>query len=217
MYYYLGDLIMLSSNATRVMKTWGDTLKQLPSISAQPARMEIQDQHGKHLLTHEMNLEFGGYPTFWASRVHMARLMYDFAVSLGVEFIFGKRITKYWEGESGAGVYIGDEKLSADLVVAADGMHSKARLFVTGVEDRAQKSGYAVYRCRFPIDALRNDPVTRDLATSGKDTMHMWLGQDVHSIVITDNNLQSVTTYITHKVLSWDSRLQNSITDMIRS
>ena len=38
------------------------------------------------------------------------------------------------------------ERIKADLVVGADGIHSVVRKFVTGVDDQAQDTGDAAYR-----------------------------------------------------------------------
>ncbi|KAM5356837.1 hypothetical protein ACJ41O_003483 [Fusarium nematophilum] len=124
--------------------------------------------------------------------------MYDYAVQLGVEFVFGKCIANYWEDGERAGIYVDGEKIEADAVVAGDGVHSKARKYVTGVDEKPKRSGFAVYRSWFSMDAL-DDPLTQQFATCGKDLNYVWIGTDIHAVVTTNSNLQSVTAFVTHR------------------
>ncbi|KAJ3548980.1 hypothetical protein NM208_g569 [Fusarium decemcellulare] len=189
---------MITANATRIIRRWDDTLAKLEAISARPETMVVHDQNGKVLLTQEFALDYNGEPNVYTHRSRTQRLMYDYALQVGVEFVFGKRITDYWEDAARAGIYIDGEKIEADAVVAADGVRSKARRYVTGIDENPKRSGFAVYRSWFSMDAL-DDELTRGFATCGKDMNCIWIGTDIHAIVTTNNNLRSVTAFVTHK------------------
>ena len=49
----------------------------------------------------------------------------------------GKRMTKYFETDTEAGIILDGEKISADCVLECDCVNSKARSFVTGLEGQA--------------------------------------------------------------------------------
>ena len=191
---------MVGSNATRFLSTWGDIMEKLWSIASQPDSMKIQDQHGKLLLDQPLPKDFGGFPNIYTSRTRLQNMLYDYALSLGVDFTFDARIVDYFEEGSSAGIISRGERHTADFVIAADGVHSQGRAFVTGSSDKAQKSGFAVYRSWFGLDRLRDHPLTKSIADSGKDEFAIWIAEDTHAILTTNVKLQSCTCFATHKV-----------------
>lgn len=52
-------------------------------------------------------------------------------------------------------------RVGGDLIVCADGIHSKTRASVAGGEVPMIVSGHACYRWLTPVSVLENDPVTR--------------------------------------------------------
>lgn len=71
------------------------------------------------------------------------------------------------------------ERLTADVVVAAEGVRSPGRKIVLGFEDYLKSSGYAVYRAWYPAERLRNNDITKHLVSNG-DWMGGWIGPDLH-------------------------------------
>lgn len=126
--------------------------------------------------------------------------MYEYAVELGVKFVFGKRVSEFFEDEKSAGIIVDGIKHSADLVIGADGVHSKTRAFVTGKQEKPQKSGFAVYRSWFSLDALVGKPLVEWIAKSDRDLIMVWIGEDTHSIITTNVKMRSITCFATHKV-----------------
>ncbi|KAI1618324.1 hypothetical protein EDD36DRAFT_449989 [Exophiala viscosa] len=118
----------------------------------------------------------------------------------GVEVVFDARVTDVTETEESATVTTADgQTYTGDVVIAADGVHSKARAVVVGVKDRPKKSGFAVYRSWFDFAALRQNPKTKFLADSEEALFQMWIDQDKHAIITTNPNLQKATCFVTHK------------------
>lgn len=193
---------MIGSNATRIITKWGDILPKLAAMAAQPEVMVIHDQHGKVLLKQPMPADFDGFPNLYTNRSMAQRLMYEHALSLGVEFNFGIRVSEYFEEDNKAGIVVDGKKLSADLVIAADGVHSRARWFVTKKQEKPQKSGFAVYRSWFDLKKLDdNNPKTDWIKHTKKDLMEVWIGEDTHSIIMVNKRLQTMTCFATHKVI----------------
>jgi 2-polyprenyl-6-methoxyphenol hydroxylase-like FAD-dependent oxidoreductase len=46
---------------------------------------------------------------------------------MGIDIRFGQQVTEYWETDEAAGVVTNGERLTADVVIGADGVRSKAR------------------------------------------------------------------------------------------
>ncbi|OQU99361.1 FAD binding domain-containing protein [Cladophialophora immunda] len=194
-----GDVIMIGSNATCIMQHWGSVLDELVSIASQPPVMSIQDKSGKVLLNQNLPAEFGGHPNIYTKRGRAQMLMYEYAVSLGVDISFGTPVTEVFEDDNSAGVVAGPNRYTAGAVIAADGVHSKTRNFITGRAERPKKSGFAVYRSWFPLGNLKNDPVTAPIAESPESLFKIWIAEDTHAILTTNVKLQAATCFVTHK------------------
>lgn len=182
------------------MAKWGDVLKEAVGHSAQPADMTMFDKNGKVLIQPPLPTEMGGFPILYSNRGMLQRLMLDYAKSLGIKIRFGTRIREYFEEEDHAGVVIDGERLIADGVVAADGIHSAARKHVIGIQQHPRTSGFAVYRTWFPLELLAENPLTKKFTETDKDTFHVWLGTDTHAIMFVSVAPKSVVIFCTHKV-----------------
>ncbi|KAI8648301.1 FAD-binding-3 domain-containing protein [Fusarium sp. Ph1] len=194
-----GDIIQLGSNATRVVRNWGDVLAEETRVSGKPSSMTIADKLGKTLLQAPMPTEFDGYPVLYSNRGSLQRLIFDHAKSLGIEFRFGTRVESYFEQDDCAGVVVGGERLQADAVIAADGIHSTARKHVIGIHQYPRTSGFAVYRSCFPFDLFANDPLTKPQTEVKEDSFKVWLGTDIHAIMFITVAVRQAIIFCTHK------------------
>jgi 2-polyprenyl-6-methoxyphenol hydroxylase-like FAD-dependent oxidoreductase len=200
-------MIQDGSNATRVMKPWGTTLAQAQAIAAQPESMTIYDKDGKVLYSPPLPSEIGGSPILFSNRGELQIMMHEYAVSLGITFQFGTRILEYFETDKSAGAVIDGERREYDGVIAADGVHSKARKYVSNIEQLPRTSGFAVYRCRFDRKLLAKSPLTKKYAESTEDSFQVWLGTDVHAILFIIAAAETAVIFCTHKV---SNRLENT-------
>ncbi|OCK75424.1 FAD/NAD(P)-binding domain-containing protein [Lepidopterella palustris CBS 459.81] len=215
-----GDVIMIGSNATRIIAKWGNVLEEMMKIKSQPDFLTIQDKNGKVLMEQPLPKEFDGFPNIYTSRTLVQNMMYEHAVKIGVEFTFNARVTEYFEEGETAGIVHNGQKYTADFVISADGVHSKGRAYVTGVADRAKKSGFAVYRSWFPLSRLLDNPLTKYMAESKTDLFAIWICEDTHAILTTNVNLQSCTCFATHKDYSdieesW--HLKGDVKEMVKT
>ncbi|KAJ3547719.1 hypothetical protein NM208_g1364 [Fusarium decemcellulare] len=209
-----GDVIQIPANATRLMSRWGKVIETVAGISACPEVLKIQDKSGKALLDQPLHTGYDGFPNLYSPRGKVQELMHDHAVSLGVEIKFGTTVTEIFDTDSEAGVVADGNTYKADLIIAGDGVHSKARSYVTGISDRPKKSSFAVYRSWFPLSLLQQDPLTADLLKSGKDLFQIWIAEDTHAILTTNNPLQSATCFDTSDI-SEDWNLRGDPKDML--
>jgi 2-polyprenyl-6-methoxyphenol hydroxylase-like FAD-dependent oxidoreductase len=193
-------MILLAPNATRIMSRWGNVLTRMQEIDSDQKTCEFISKEGDLLLSQELIQDYEGYPNNYMHRSRTQVIMYDFAVSLGIEILFNTRITKFFENENEAGIYVGDDKITADCVIACDGVHSRARVMITGSEDKPKPSGFAIYRSCFPIALVMNDPVAKKIIKDDQDTMRFWIGENTHGIFLTNKKLENCTCFLTHKV-----------------
>ncbi|KIW79159.1 hypothetical protein Z517_05771 [Fonsecaea pedrosoi CBS 271.37] len=194
-----GDVIMLGSNASRVISQWPGMLEKIRGVSSLPTRLRICDKSGRLLVEQPLPSEFDGFPNSYANRTKVQNYMYEYAKEIGVQFTFNARIVEYFEDEDHAGIVFNGERVIADVVVAADSVHSRARAHVTKKPGRAQKSGFAVYRSWFNLDSLKDNPLTRPIAEADEDDYRVWIGENTHAILTTNRNLRAVTVFCTHK------------------
>lgn len=162
--------------------------------------MSLRDRLGKVLLTAPLPSEFGGFPVLFSNRGFIQKHIYEHALSIGVKFRFNSLVQDYFEDETGAGVVIGDERLRADGVIACDGIHSMARKYITGIQQKARTSGFAIYRSWFPLDRLADNPLTKRFAESSVDEFIVWIGPDTHVILSTTVSVKGAVFFVTHRV-----------------
>ncbi|KAL5528051.1 hypothetical protein ACEPAF_7187 [Sanghuangporus sanghuang] len=125
-----------------------------------------------------------GHRSYNRHRGELHEALYYYAKAIGVDIRLGQDVTEYWEDKenSVAGVVTNGKRLSADVVIGADGVRSKARTLVLGMV------GYGVDK----------DPLTDYLVKNG-DAFHGWIGPDVHLLVSSSKNGRALSWVITHK------------------
>jgi flavin-dependent dehydrogenase len=168
--------------------------------------LRCQNEHGEVLIDQDLPEEYNGFPNLYCNRGGVQRIMYDYAISIGVEVTFGARITKVIEDATSASIFVGDQKVVADVVIVADGVHSKNREYVTGVVEKPKASGFAVYRSWFSMNELKGEPLLQEIVNSDKDQFLVWIGLNTHGIVTTNVKLQTIVCFYTHKVSSISER-----------
>lgn len=182
------------------MAKWGNMLQEIANTSACPDAMTISDQSGKVLLNQQLHKSFDGYPNLYSHRGSVQQLMLDHVVSLGVQVHFGTPVTEIFESDNGTTVFAGGKTWTSDAIIGADGVRSKSRCHILGLDDKAKKSGFAVYRSWFSLELLKQNPETEAIAASGKDLFKIWIAKDTHAILTTNRAANAATCFVTHKV-----------------
>ena len=111
-------------------------------------------------------------PMYNGHRADFHRVIYEYALSLGITMHLGQRIASYHEDDAArkAWVVTDDGRVfKGDVVVGADGVRSRARKLVLGFDDKPQSSGYAVYRAWFNAEAagIHTDELTKEFVANG--------------------------------------------------
>ncbi|KAK3402351.1 hypothetical protein B0T20DRAFT_504773 [Sordaria brevicollis] len=200
----LGDIISFGANAGRIFSRWdnGRIAAKLRSLSIDLSQygFRIHKYDTGEVVHHQISpKQDERAPVFNGHRGELHQVVFEYAREIGVEVRLGRRVEGYFEGEEGAGVVLeGGERVSADLVIGADGVRSKARQLVLGYEDKPKSSGYAVWRAWFPSTSMLLDPRTAEFCNNG-DTFNGWIGPDVHFLFSTIKNGSDCCWVLTHK------------------
>ena len=120
-----------------------------------------------------------GNPHLLIHRAHLRRILFDAALAVGVEIKLGKAVLKI-ELDETAVIVEGEERISADLIVGADGEHSLARAALLGRSTPPFSSGDVVYRIAVPTTAMRSHDELRALID--RPRVHAWFGPESHAV-----------------------------------
>lgn len=194
-------MIGITANAAQIISKWGNgsVHEELQDILCDYEMLNLHTHTGEPLLSHTM-LGYSAGSGYAANRGDMAVVFYKHALNIGIDIRLGQRITEYFETESEAGILVNGKKISADCVLACDGVHSKARGFIIGNTGAPHATGYAVYRAWFNGKEARMNPKTKWITEGTRDKMEVYIGPNVHCIVGTGRRCQDVVWTCTHLV-----------------
>ncbi|EFQ99848.1 FAD binding domain-containing protein [Nannizzia gypsea CBS 118893] len=198
----LGDGIGIACNAARVISKWGggSVHKTLESFTSVMNPTSIYDETGT-LKTKASISGYGKGEGYLLHRGDLAMTLFDHVKSLGIDVRMGVSIAEYWETDTAAGVIVDGERIEADCVIAADGVHSKARAPITGQTPLVRASGRAIYRAWFESSALKDCPEAEWLSkpgSEGNDDAHIYLAKDIVMIMGTSQNYKAITWSCVH-------------------
>ncbi|KAI0521877.1 putative monooxygenase [Xylaria bambusicola] len=196
----LGDIISFGPNSSRIFQRWPGVAEKMDALSQRSDGLEIKNWLGETLLKQvwskeqeEFGIRFDGH------RGEFHEIVYKHALEIGVDIRLGARVEDYFESDDEAGVVLeGGERITANIVLAAEGVRSPGRKIVLGYEDKPKASGYAVYRVWFDADEIAKDPDLRFFTDNG-DKHVAWLGPDVHFIAASVKNGKDFSWVCTHK------------------
>ncbi|MGN9759266.1 FAD-dependent monooxygenase [Streptomyces sp. SD31] len=170
----VGAGIQLAPNATRELRRL-DVLDAVAALAARPAHVSFHtwsdgSEICRYALGREAEEEFGApYLVVHRADLHgaLAAAVPREAVRLNTTVVAVGQDDGYAQVMTATG-----ERLTADLVVAADGIRSTARQWLFG-KDEAVFSGTAAYRALLPAG---------DVAGLGLPPLAVWLGPDRHFV-----------------------------------
>lgn len=201
----IGDSIALGSNATKVIQKWdnGQVLHQLTSLSDNVAAIEILNSSGKLYATDLMN-GYGAGEGMIINRGSLVTTIHDYAKALGIDLRFGMTVTDFWEDEVEAGVIVNrEQRIAADCVIGADGVHSKAQEVVLGRKITLHRSGLAAFRASFSASAIVGDPEAAWILEEAgvRDRMRRFISRDGLGLTLaTGKRGQSIIWQLWHEV-----------------
>ncbi|KAH7050212.1 putative MAK1-like monooxygenase [Macrophomina phaseolina] len=200
----LGDIISFGPNAGRIFYRWknGEIAERMRPLSIDLSNhgFKIHKYTGEHIITQKTPPRVKESPVFNGHRGELHTTVFEYARDeLGIPIHLGQRIMEYFEDDDKAGIVLATgEKVTADVVLGADGVRSKARELVLGYDDKPKSSGYAVWRAWFANTDMVADPRTRHFCEHG-DTFNGWIGPDVHFLFSTIKGGSDCCWVLTHK------------------
>lgn len=175
----IGAGVQLTPNATRYFWKWG-LGPELIEHAVLPKSFNILSLNNGNLIGAVDFTNFTqqyGAPYIVIHRADIHRILYEHCVKAGAKLRLGSKVVNY-SIEDGELQLSDGQEMSADLIVACDGIHSLARGFLNpglGGEDGMQKTGWAAYRKMVPVSALKRDELTEYLAR--EQNGNCWVGE----------------------------------------
>ncbi|WP_039829120.1 FAD-dependent oxidoreductase [Nocardia testacea] len=148
----VGAGIQLAPNCTRILNDYG-LLDEVKARGVVPDRMVMRDAVDGSELTsldlRDLEREYG-FPYLVIHRSDLHALFLQACRDAGVELLTEQRVVSYTQGDGKAGATTQAGAVhEANIVIAADGLHSVARTLFT--DDRPVSSAYVAYRGTVPI------------------------------------------------------------------
>ncbi|GAA5982305.1 hypothetical protein JCM11641_002003 [Rhodosporidiobolus odoratus] len=214
----IGDTIGIMPNAGKIVGRWPNFFDTLDPLCGHSRGISIYRWDGKHIVdqkppplvpkeleTEEERLRREAEekatresPAFDAHRGDLHQTLLDYAISVGVDVRQGVSVGAYEETDHGASVIIDGVPHTADVVIAADGVKSKAREIVLGYVDQPKASGYAIFRAFFDGDRIRANPKCAHLVADGIDQRNVFVGPDLHFIAAGVKGTKEFSWVLTH-------------------
>jgi salicylate hydroxylase len=151
----VGAGLQLAPNCTRILHDYG-LLGEVVRLGFLPEHMIMKDALDASELTRvdlkDMERRYG-FPYLVTHRSDLHGVLLRGCERAGVELVTGARCVTYENVEGGARVTFADGRSDeAEIVLAADGLHSVARTLL--VDDEPVNSAYVAYRGAVPFERV---------------------------------------------------------------
>ncbi|KAK4545700.1 hypothetical protein LTR36_002654 [Oleoguttula mirabilis] len=192
----LGDSLGLGENALKLLRRWGgqplyDTLTR---IGNQAPEMQIRRWHDGKVLARQPLMDMAGYI---GHRGDYHEVFLQAVRETGVPILMGHEVVGFDEDRPSIVLADGSE-ITADVVVGADGIKSRARELVLGFKDHPRSSGYSCFRAYFPGEIVKGDAKCREFVEG--DCVNIWIGEDTHVVQNTLRGGEEFNWILTRKI-----------------
>ncbi|KAG8422823.1 hypothetical protein J3459_010005 [Metarhizium acridum] len=173
----LGAGVQLTPQAIKYLFKWG--LKDdLLAESIVPDRMYVRHYEDGRLLgtipVDQMTTRYGA-PYIVIHRAVLHSILHKHAVKGGAEIRTDSRVVRYDFAAGAVKLHTGG-RLEADVVVAADGIHSFARQQLLGASDPGSRpTGWAAFRMSAEVRRIRDDPLLAKVTGLGSGSSNFWI------------------------------------------
>ncbi|KAF7166261.1 hypothetical protein CNMCM5623_000018 [Aspergillus felis] len=179
----VGAGIQIPPNGARIMQELG-LLPQMEEKGMKPDCMDLRRYKDGTIITSmpcgESVVKEYGAPWIVIHRADYHQILLDKARDLGVEIRLGALVEKILVDDTA--VTVGQETITGDVIVGADGLWSKVREIVLDKPHLPEETGDLAYRATFSraqLSAL-NDPEVKALCE--KQGVTAWLGPNKHAV-----------------------------------
>ena len=173
-------MIIITSSALHTPKKWPGFMERARQ-RAIPPLLTMKKFDGALIGKSSFGDSKNPSMAIYRSRLH--HTLYEYALQLGIPIEFSATASGFFETEDHGGVILTDgRKLTADVVVAADGVGSKSWSLVVGEESAPISSGFVLYRVTFPAaPALENPIIAKEFEGIG-DHGFLHAGPGAHMV-----------------------------------
>ncbi|KAH8700322.1 hypothetical protein BGW36DRAFT_415423 [Talaromyces proteolyticus] len=177
----VGAGIQIPSNSMRLLAELG-LEPYLKDHATEPKAIYFRRwQNGKTIGMTKLIPEFRqtyNAPYYVIHRADFHSALHKRALDVGVEIKLGSRAVSY-NADTSTITFENGSVVTADLIVAADGVKSLARKVVLGGHDKVpQKTGFAAYRSTVKVERMQQDPELDSLLT--EPALNIWVGDGRH-------------------------------------
>ncbi|OOF96328.1 hypothetical protein ASPCADRAFT_206516 [Aspergillus carbonarius ITEM 5010] len=186
----VGAAIHVAPNATRILKDWECSLESLQPVHCD--RLQIWDQQGNFIRTPVVTKdaqETLGVHDEWllTHRVDLHNALRD----LAAKEVNGRKPTIHLcsrvasvDPEAGEVTLDNGTKYIGDLVIGADGIHSRSVCSVTGGFQQRESTGQNCFRFLIPASKMKSNPLTASLLDKmGSGGVHVFASKDRRLVV----------------------------------
>ncbi|KEF54826.1 uncharacterized protein A1O9_09268 [Exophiala aquamarina CBS 119918] len=183
----VGAGIQLLPNSSKILRSWGVLDMIDPARICDTETCNILDWRGKLISSMNMNLAAKEYssPFYDVHRADLHKALHERAVQLGAQLYVGAEVTDVRFDKEHDCVFVtttSDSKPSwqADLVVGADGLHSRCRQIVSGKIDAPRHTGDMAYRLLLDANEIPSDAEMKPIVEEKAVTY--WYGPGAHVV-----------------------------------
>ena len=180
-----GAGIQLNASASRVVTNWG-LEERFEAVATRPAYTQVRRYDDFDLLglipsnVKGYSDRVRGSPHWLVHRVDYQSILADAAVANGVKIEFAQKVVHL--NTNNITITLADGRtLKADLIVGADGIHSRVRSSIPELEEFVPRKGdNFCYRALIPREKMLEHPLTSALMDD--HNQQAWAGQGKHII-----------------------------------
>jgi 2-polyprenyl-6-methoxyphenol hydroxylase-like FAD-dependent oxidoreductase len=180
----VGELIAITSPALQTPKKWPGFMERARQEAVSPT-IVMKKFDGTVIGNFPVGLPDDPSLPIYRSKLH--DLLSEYAEQLRIPIEFSTTVSEFFEMDDHGGVVLSDgRRLTADVVVAADGVGSKSWALVVGSNDPPISSGFVLYRITFPVAPALENPVIAAELGGFKDRTSLTAGTGAHIVICKD-------------------------------
>ncbi|KAJ4861069.1 FAD binding domain-containing protein [Trichoderma breve] len=197
----LGAGVQMTPQAIRYLFKWG--LKDdLLAESIIPENLHVWDGQAGNLLgsvrIKEMEAQYGA-PYIVVHRAVLHAILHRHAVQAGARLLLSSDVVEY-DFANGAVQLRNGKRLTADLVVAADGINSLARSQLLGSRDPGSlPTGWAAFRMTAEVSKLKADSVTSSLIDLQSRSSNWWIAPHISCMTYLIKDATMLNIVLAHR------------------
>ena len=172
----LGAGVQLSPNATRVLDYLKLTDDLKPHVFEPRSFQFLNYKTEKIISKRELGLKIQddfGFPNFDVHRADLQKVLLNKVEEEGIKIFTNMKVIDVGNEENKAYIKINEEKIKADIVIGADGIHSIVREKIFEKKE-SSFTGNVAWRMLIPVDSLPRDLILPDTT--------VWLGPKKHFV-----------------------------------